>query len=372
MMKADALGLYIHIPFCIKKCAYCDFCSFPYGEFADREKYISALCDEMDEYRSNDIKLDTVFFGGGTPSLLSGEEFGMIFAAIERNFKILPDAEITMEANPKTLTRENLTSYISRGVNRFSLGFQSIHENELKTLGRIHLYDDFLKTYNMIRDMGITNVNVDLMYAIPNQTPESFISTLTTVAALKPEHISLYSLILEEGTPLWNMRDSLTFPSVDEDCDMYFSAVDKLTSLGYRHYEISNYAICGRESRHNLKYWKNKEYIGVGLAAYSYFNGTRYGNTANKDFYLMGDRVAYSEAIDVVAQAYEYVMLALRLAEGFSLKEYKEKFCEDFIESRSATVKALIDNGYAAICDGRFFLTDKGMYVSNSILNELI
>lgn len=371
-MKTDFLGLYVHIPFCVKKCAYCDFCSFPPDKFTDREKYVEALCDEILEYKAQGIALDTVFFGGGTPSLLTPSEFGKIFDAIEESFKISPDAEITMEANPKTLTRENAISYISRGVNRFSLGLQSIHQNELKILGRIHLYSDFVDSYNLLRDLEIKNINVDLMYGIPEQTQASFSDTLTTVSALKPEHISLYSLILEEGTPLYSMRDSITFPDEDCDCDMYFSAVNMLSSLGYRHYEISNYAISGKESRHNLKYWHDEEYIGVGLSAYSYFNGGRYGNTDNMESYLKGERKTSSEQIDVSSEAYEYVMLSLRLADGFSLDEYKSRFSEDFIESRRDAIKQLIDNGYAEIRDGNLSLTDRGMYVSNAILTELI
>ena len=373
-MKADFLGIYVHIPFCVRKCAYCDFCSFPPDRFSDREKYIDALCNEILEYKARNITIDTVFFGGGTPSLLTPLEFGKIFDAIEHSFRISPGAEITMEANPKTLTRENAAFYKSRGVNRFSLGLQSIHQNELKLLGRIHLYSDFVELYNLLRDIGVKNINVDLMYGIPNQTQASFADTLATVAALKPEHISLYSLILEEGTPLYSMREHLDFPNEECDTDMYFSAVNTLSALGYKHYEISNYAMPGKESRHNLKYWRDEEYIGVGLSAYSYFDGERYGNTSNVESYLSGasERKISSEQIDISSEAYEYVMLALRLADGFSLDEYKSRFGEDFAESRLDTIKHLIDNGYAQIRDGNFSLTDRGMYVSNAILTELI
>ena len=373
-MKADSIGLYVHIPFCVRKCAYCDFCSFPPEKYADKKRYISALCDEIADYRDAGATLDTVFFGGGTPTLLDGEEFAQIFRAIRKSFKISPDAEITMEANPKTMTRENLGAYISEGVNRFSIGLQSIHKNELKMLGRIHLYDDFLESYKLLREFSINNVNVDLMYGIPSQTAESFSATLDAVTALNPEHISLYSLILEEGTPLWKRRDALKFPSDDEDTDMYFSAVDKLASCGYRHYEISNYAMPDRESRHNLKYWRDEQYIGVGLSAYSYFNGMRYGNTSNMENYIGGffERPTTAETIDNATEAYEYVMLALRLADGFSLSEYRARFGEDFLKTRRDVVDRLLKMGYADIRAGRFFLTDSGMYVSNAILCELI
>ncbi len=374
MMKADRLGLYVHIPFCVRKCAYCDFCSFQVEQVTDKSKYLSSLCKEIESYRDRGITLDTVFIGGGTPSLLSGEELSQIFASIRKSFKILADAEITMEANPKTLTPENLRVYLSEGVNRFSLGLQSIHDNELKILGRIHSYADFLESYKLLRDFFVDNINIDLMYGIPNQTLESFSETLDAVCSLTPQHISLYSLILEEGTPLFEKRDDLKFPSEDTDCDMYFTAVDRLASLGYRHYEISNYAMNGRESRHNLKYWHDEEYIGVGLSAYSYFNGVRYGNTSSMTNYLNGamERSIRSEAIDKATEAYEYVMLALRLSHGFSLEDYKTRFGEDFITPRNSVIRRLVDENYALIRDGRFFLTDRGMYVSNAILTELI
>ena len=373
-MRADGIGLYVHIPFCVRKCNYCDFCSFKYDTIADPDAYVNALCDEILTYKDRKISADTVFFGGGTPSLLSGVQFGKIFDALRLAFDISPDAEITMEINPGTITRDKAIAYAACGVNRFSIGTQSIHENELKNLGRIHLYDDFLNSYNMLRSIGINNISVDLMYGIPDQTRKSFTETVRTIADLAPEHISVYGLILEEGTNLWRRKDELVLPDEDTECDMYFDAVSILGERGYEHYEISNYAIPGMRSRHNLKYWKNSEYIGVGLSAYSYFDGSRYGNTSNFDAYLGGawrdsDR---RDVIDASTKAYEYVMLALRLSDGFSLAEYRDRFGTDFLSGRESEINKLISLGFAEITDGRFRLTDRGLYVSNSIICSLI
>lgn len=367
-MKADAVGLYVHIPFCVRKCNYCDFCSFPEGSFTGREEYIERLCREIASYKDKAITVDTVFFGGGTPSLLSREEFEKIVAHIKSSFKITDSCEFTLEANPGTLTRDKLLAYISLGVNRISLGLQSIHENELKFLGRIHTFEDFLEVYRLVRECGISNVNVDLMYGIPEQTLDSFLQTLRTVTALSPEHLSVYGLILEDGTPLYQLHESLPIPTEDTECDMYYAAARLLSECGYSHYEISNYARHGYECRHNLKYWRCEEYIGVGLSAYSYFGGKRFGNPRDRGEYIAALR-GYSEKAD---EPYEYVMLALRLAEGFSLEDYKARFGADFLCGREKIIKQLEDAEYVKRQNGRLLLTEKGFYVSNYILTELL
>jgi len=369
-MRADPIGLYIHIPFCVRKCRYCDFCSF-----ADEEKgeYIEALIKDIESYKDDRVKINSIFFGGGTPSLLSAEEFKKIFNSIKETFDIDPDCEITLEANPKTLDERKLSAYVAEGVNRISLGLQSIHENELKKLGRIHSYRDFLDTFKLVRSVGIDNVNVDLMYGIPDQTEESFRETLLEICNLRPDHVSVYGLILEEGTPLFTERDSLVLPSEDEECDMYYSACDILSKHGYSHYEVSNYSLSGKRCRHNLKYWRDEEYIGVGLSAYSYFKSNRFGKTRNMKDYLSNPLVNSDfEAIDTDAEKYEYVMMRTRLSEGFSLREYKERFGEDFLSSRIEKVRSLIDLGYIRLSDEGLSFTDKGMYVGNSLLTELL
>ena len=373
-MKAKPIGLYVHIPFCLKKCAYCDFCSFISADFPQKSEYIDALCKEIDSYKDRGITLDTIFFGGGTPSLLSGEELTKIVKHIRAAFTLQDNVEFTIESNPKTLTKENLNAYIKAGVNRVSIGLQSVNENELSALGRIHTYDEFLESYRLVRECGIDNVNVDLMYGIPNQTKSSFINTLSKTVALAPEHISLYGLILEEGTPLYSSACSYRMPTEDEECDMYYLAAQFLANQGYSHYEISNYAKPGKECRHNLKYWHCDEYIGVGLAAHSYFDGKRFCNTTERGAYLDAERgiITSEETLDKESRAYEFVMLGLRLKEGFSLSEYKNQFGNDFFVGREEKIARFIDLGYVTVHLDRIALTEKGFYVSNAILTELI
>ena len=370
MMRTDPIGLYIHVPFCLKKCNYCDFSSFVKE---DRAPYVNALLRDIDSYKGKCIHVDTVFFGGGTPSLLSKDEMALIFKHVKEAFILHDDSEITLEANPKTLTEDKLRAYIDLGINRVSMGLQSIHENELKKLGRIHSFEDFLSTYETVRSCGIDNINVDLMYGIPEQTKESFEKTLRRVTMLSPSHISVYGLILEEGTPLFASKDDLILPSEDEECDMYYLARDILVSCGYSHYEVSNYSKFGRECRHNLKYWRDEEYIGVGLSAYSYYEGRRFGKSRSFESYLSDPLlIDESESVDSKERKYEYVMLRTRLSEGFSLEEYKGLFGEDFAACRSDMIKTLSDGGYVKIENGRFSFTDKGLYVGNSLLTELI
>ncbi len=371
-MKAKSIGLYVHIPFCVRKCAYCDFCSYISADFPKRREYIDALCREIDGYADKEITLDTIFWGGGTPSLLSGADFENILDHIRKAFILADGIEFTIEANPKTLTSENLSAYISAGVNRVSLGLQSANGNELAALGRIHTYEEFLESYQLLREFGIENINVDLMYGIPEQTKDSFLSTLDKVVHLSPEHISVYGLILEEGTPLYECISDYRMPTEDEECDMYYLAADFLRDHGYLHYEISNYAKAGHECRHNLKYWHCDEYIGVGLAAHSYFGGKRYGNTTDRYAYLAGERGIIEEKVDRATAACELIMLGLRLREGFSLSKYKETFGEDFLLGREKKLGSLIDSGYLIQSEDRIALTEKGFYVSNSIITELI
>ena len=373
-MATKTVGLYVHIPFCVRKCNYCDFCSFCPTDAGWREEYIDRLCREIESYSDRGIMLDSIFFGGGTPSLLSASEFGRICASIRASFEITAECEFTIEANPKTIDREKLSMYRSCGVNRLSMGLQSIHENELKILGRIHNFDEFLSSYSLAREYGIDNINIDLMYGIPEQSMDSFHKTLDAVCALSPQHISLYGLIIEEGTPFYEWRDRLDLPTEDSECDMYELASRILRERGYNHYEISNYARAGYESRHNLKYWRCEEYIGVGLAAYSCFEGHRFSNSEDPIEYISSpDGKPHSdEPLDIGDRAYEYVMLGLRLAEGFSLSEYRDMFGEDFYLQRKGKIDYMIERGYVRLEGDRISLTDSGFYVSNFLLTELI
>ena len=373
-MATDALGLYVHIPYCVRKCSYCDFCSVPSGSRAVPDEYVRALCNEISLYKS-DVKrvLDTVYFGGGTPSLLSSEQIYAIVSVIRETFDISDSAEITFEANPGTLTEDNASAFYSAGFNRVSLGLQSIHEKEMKKLGRIHDYDDFLSSITLLRKLGFNNVNVDLMYGIPYQTKDSFAKTLDVLLTLSPDHISAYGLILEDGTPLYAERDMLELPTIDDECDMYALCHKILESHGYEHYEISNYAKAGKRSRHNMLYWNLAEYIGVGAAAHSCFEGARYSNTECVDEYIRSSLVqAPIRFVQESDPELEYVMLKLRLSDGFLLSEYEHRFGKSFCAGKEKLLTRLAEEGLVRIADGRISLTYKGFYLSNSILVEFI
>lgn len=279
------LELYIHIPFCAKKCAYCDFLSGPADEQTVAD-YVTALRKEIESYKESakNYEVTTVFFGGGTPSLLSGEQMAELMNAIKDTFMLKEEAEITMEANPGTVTESNLSAYKEAGINRISFGLQSVKDEELRMLGRIHTFEEFLESYDMARKAGFHNINVDLISAIPGQTLTSWEETLRTVIELQPEHISAYSLIVEEGTTFAKLygegceKEEL-LPDEDEERRIYERTEEMLKEAGYHRYEISNYAKDGYECRHNLGYWERKEYLGLGLGASSLLNETRFHNT---------------------------------------------------------------------------------------------
>ncbi len=379
-MTTKPIGLYVHIPFCLKKCTYCDFCSFDRMNESDFDLYVNALCKEIESYkREPKISVDTIFFGGGTPSILSVSMLEKIVKTIKSTFDTTALSEFTVETNPKTINTQKALKYKAMGVNRVSIGLQSIHQNELKILGRIHNFEDFLEAYYAFCNVGINNINVDLMYGIPEQTKESFFETLYKVIALSPKHLSLYSLILEDNTPLANNINKFSLPDEDTVCDMYYSAAKILSENGYSHYEISNYAKCGFECSHNLKYWNNEEYIGVGISAYSYYESIRFGNEGDRaniqtlKNYLNGEKNLTSfEQNDNSSKMYEYVMLRLRLKSGIDFAEYKKLFNQDFIAGREDKLKFLCENGFADIDNSGFRLTEKGFFVNNSIILELL
>ncbi len=373
-MATDVTGLYVHIPYCKRKCSYCDFCSLPNGDNDVPSGYIDALIAEILSYKRRDkISLSTVYFGGGTPSLLSPDDMDRIVFSIRDAFDLTGVSEFSLEANPGTLTPDKASAYRALGFNRVSMGLQSIHEKEMKILGRIHDFDDFKASFKMLRDAGFENINVDLMYGIPEQTLDSFKATLDTVCAMSPEHISAYGLIVEEGTPLQKNIHTLSLPTQDEECDMYELCCDTLRSRGYSHYEISNYARPGFESRHNLIYWHMDGYIGVGASAHSYFGGCRYSNTENIDEYIYGSKRAVQPSpVTESEKKYEYVMLGMRLGEGISLSDYNSRFGEPFAENKREYLNMLVKNGLAEFTDDRFRLTERGFYLSNSILVEIL
>ena len=376
-MKAK--GLYIHIPFCLSKCAYCDFCSFTHFDQGLVNSYVDALVREISEYKRDErIPVDTVFIGGGTPSILTPAQLRKITTAINDTFDLTSLFEFTVEVNPRTADKERLSAYRSLGVNRISIGLQTIHENELKILGRNQTFEDFLEVYRSARDVGFTNISVDVMYGIPSQTKESLKETLRRIISLSPEHISLYSLILEEGTPIYEMAESLDIPDDDSVYEMYSLVNSRLSDNGYLHYEISNYARQGYSSLHNMKYWQLDDYIGVGISAHSFFEGQRFYNPADRfdlstlTRYINGQTPRiYEDSGSLDDNLCEFVMLGLRTARGISLSEFKARFGEDFLASRQREVDGLIKYGLAEIFNDRLYLTEQGMFVSNSIICEL-
>ena len=359
-------AIYIHIPFCIKKCGYCDFLSFSCEEKSreDRKKYVKKLIEEIK--LSPKLTYDTVYFGGGTPSILEVEEIKSILEKLD----IEENAEITLEVNPQTVSLEKLKGLRSIGINRLSIGIQSFDDEKLKVLGRVHNKEVALETYENARKAGFTNISIDLIFATPNQTVEELLEDLKMVKKLNPEHISIYSLIWEEGTKFMELLDSGKLNPLDNEleADMYELIIDKLKKMGYTHYEISNFAKKGYESRHNSKYWKNVDYLGVGLGASGYYNGIRYKNHITFEEYYadIEDKkrpILEEETVGEKDKIENYYILGLRLLnDGIELEEngYKEKILK------------LVEKGYIKEEDNRYKLTSKGIMVANDVFVEIM
>ena len=369
-------GLYFHIPFCERKCAYCDFCSFPKVSEAQKAVYTRALITEMEGYaeRAKGTVFDTLFFGGGTPTLLSEKDTWRILDAAHRLFSIETGAEVTAEANPATATKEKLTALRKMGVNRISIGVQSFSPDELAALGRIHTARDAVDFYETALSSGFSNINIDLMYGIPGQTADSWRATLDEALRLSPTHISAYSLILEEGTPLAEKKESLPLPTEEEEDAFDLTLKETLAANGYFHYEISNYAKKGYECRHNLHYWHSDAYLGFGVSAYSCFGGERYGNGRDLSAYLSAPlgQTADREKISDEALAYEWLMLRLRLAEGLPLERYRETFGYRFEERHAPLIEKYVGLGLMRRTLTHLCLTERGMRLSNAILVDFL
>lgn len=375
------LGLYIHIPFCVKKCNYCDFYSLGCVANGGIERYIDALCKHLakegENYRERAV--DSVFLGGGTPSILSAELLKRLFSVIRKSFKLTKDCEISLEANPGTVTEEKANAYAEVGINRISIGLQSVNNKELYALGRIHTLEEFEESYRILRNAGIENINIDIMYALPNQKTEDFIKTLDTVAGFEPEHISAYCLKIEENTYFYKIKDTLVLPDEDEQYKMYEALCNKLAAKGYEQYEISNFAKKGRRCIHNLKYWLSHEYIGFGPSAHSFVDGERYSYSESVDRYIeaiegecVPEKLLEAEYdLTLEEKMDEYVMLRLRLSDGVSPKEFEERFGVSF-ESRYKKLEMYEKNGYIVKKCGNFAFTPKGFFVSNYILSDIL
>lgn len=331
MQNKEELSLYIHIPFCVRKCGYCDFLSAPADEKA-RDRYVQALLMEIERYRGTetaDRKIKTLYIGGGTPSILSVNQLDCIIQKIKCTFNFCDDIEASMEMNPGTASKEKCRALYQMGINRLSIGLQSTNDMELKTLGRIHSYEDFLNTYTWCREAGFQNINVDLMAALPYQTVESYTTGLRKIIRLAPEHISAYSLILEEGTPFYQKYNSGCYPLPDEEQErlMYRETEQILAQAGYERYEISNYAKKGYACRHNLVYWQGGDYLGLGLGSSSYMDGVRFHNTTDLNTYV--NQCAYvedREELSVQAKMEEFMFLGLRVMAGVSGTEFEKRF----------------------------------------------
>lgn len=380
------LEIYVHIPFCAKKCAYCDFLSFPAGRGV-QERYVDCLIEEIRQFElAGDYQVSSVFLGGGTPSILPGEDIAGILDVIKERFPHWEslEPEITVECNPGTLTKEKLACYKRAGVNRLSIGLQSAQDAELAALGRIHSYERFLESFFLAREAGFTNINVDLMSALPGQSPESWRDTLRRVCRLSPEHISAYSLIIEEGTPFYevyhedarrreNGDEPECLPSEEIERQMYEETKQILEKYGYGRYEISNYAKEGCACRHNIGYWNRTDYIGFGLGASSLQNPLRYRNTSVLGDYLEGD-FSKKELLVLTKdnQIEETMFLGLRMTEGVSLQEFEERFSCPAKVVYGKQIRDLEEKGLLMEKNGRVMLTEKGVDVSNRVLTEFL
>ncbi len=390
------ISLYVHIPFCETKCPYCDFNTYARIESLI-PTYVEALGSEIELWGRTLGRppVATVFFGGGTPSYLPAEDIASLMRHIGGAFDLQADAEVTLEANPGDFASDKLSAYLGCGVNRLSIGVQSFDDRLLETLGRRHSVDDAVRSFRMALDAGFKNVSIDLMYGLPHQSLQDWERTLTETVALAPPHISMYCLTLEEGTPmaLWAAAGRIPEPDEDLAADMYTAAERRLNEVGYRHYEISNWALAGRESVHNLAYWKNGAYLGVGPGAHSYLAGCRFANLRSPKEYIrrMGDRldgplptrldaealaaipvVDSVETIDRRLEMGETMMMGLRLDAGITDGEFAERFGESARAAFGDTVRDMVEAGLLETADGCVKLTPRGRLLGNEVFSRFV
>ena len=390
-MGKKNIGIYIHIPFCKKKCEYCDFKSYV-GKEELMEKYIKWLKYELKEvgegnkldYENNLDRLavvNTIYIGGGTPSIIDEIYISEILQVIKQNYTLADEVEITIEVNPGTVTEKKLETYRRSGINRLSIGLQETHNEVLKRIGRIHTYEDFLNTYNLARNVGFTNINVDLMLALPGQSVKDLEENVEKIISLKPEHISVYSLIIEEGTPFYNklQKNELELPKDEVERKMYWSVKKNLENAGYVHYEISNFAKKGYESKHNLACWNQEEYIGFGVAAHSYTNNVRYSNVDRIEEYIKNfeennesDNFIFHEKQTPSSKMKEFMMLGLRKIQGVAVQDFKNKFGTNPIFVYRKELEKLVNNELIEIDGDYIKLTNKGLDLANLVWEEFV
>ena len=372
------IGIYIHIPFCIKKCEYCDFVSYcNKKEYVPQ--YINALKKEIKNNINKEYKITTIYIGGGTPSSIEENYIADIIETIKLNMndedlKDFENIEVTIEVNPGTVNKEKLQVYKKIGINRLSIGLQETHNELLKSIGRIHTYEEFIKIYKLARKIGFNNINVDLMIALPNQTIRDIKENLEKITKLNPEHISVYSLILEEGTPFYNKynENKIKLPDEELERNMYWYVKNTLENNGYMHYEISNFSKKGFESKHNMNCWNQEEYLGFGVAAHSYNNKIRYSNTNSIEEYIKGSNKIIHEEQTLEDMQKEYMLLGLRKIEGINIQKFKNKFAQNPIFIFKEQLNKLVDEELIIVDGNEIKLTNKGLDLANIVWEEFV
>lgn len=372
----NQVSLYLHIPFCIKRCTYCDFITHTDNTSSLIESYVEQLCKELSFYKNNNLEISTIFFGGGTPSVLRIESLEKIFQSIHENFSIIKDAETTIEINPINLNRSNLKKYLELGINRLSMGVQTFDENLLKIINRNHSVEDIYKTYNAAREAGFSNFNLDLIFGLPYQTSEIWEDTVKKAIEMDSEHISLYCLDLHDNTPLFEQVEAgvTKLPVEEETLKMFEFAIDYLNKSGFIHYEISNWCKSGLEAKHNVSYWKNTDYIGVGVSAASYYQKKRYTNTKDLKEYMNIQEFK----IEKLPQGFkedleETIFMNLRLLDqGMDIEKINNRFNIDFNDYYSKELKFLKDNQLIYINGNNIKLTEKAVFLSNEVFEKFI
>lgn len=372
-LEDENLGIYIHIPFCKQRCYYCDFVTFSdKDDLIDR--YIENLLKEINIYGNNKDIIDTIFIGGGTPSYIEGKYIKKIMEELYKNFNIEKNSEITIEANPGTLDKEKLEIYFSSGINRISMGVQSLNNNILKKIGRIHTAEEFYNNYALAREVGFKNINIDLMFDLPDQTREILIPTIEKTIELNPEHISFYSLILEEGTKLHKdyNENKLNLLDEDEEREMYHYGIKLLKEAGYEQYEISNFAKNNNFSKHNIKYWEIVPYLGLGLNSHSLYKGKRYNNFNNfKDYFSKLEKnILPIEELNILEredEVLEYIIMKLRMIEGINLEFFKNRFNIEMEKEYEEIINKNIKNELIEIKNGFLRFTNRGLDISNQV-----
>ncbi len=380
----NELGIYIHIPFCKQKCYYCDFVSYS-NKCNEVKEYIESLKKEIEEFDFSNYKVTSIYIGGGTPSYIDSIYIVEILSELKEKLKCnlieFKDIEITIEVNPGTVDTKKLNDYKKLGINRLSIGLQSTKNDILKKIGRIHTYQEFLEIYKLARETGFKNINIDLMIGIPGQKIEDLKNTLQDIIKLEPEHISVYSLIIEENTPIEKMLENgeIKLPDEDLERNMYWYVKNTLELNGYNHYEISNFAKLGKESRHNLNCWNQEEYIGFGVAAHSYLNGIRFSNTINVEEYIQHiennrkeENIQIEESQSLEDKKNEFMMLGFRKIQGVDIARFKEKFIDNPIFLYRENLNKLVEEGLIEVDLNHIKLTNKGIDLANLVFEEFV